>query len=413
MSPARVIGVAAKVVAIAVLLGCSEPTASLRTALSLRTLHVAKVSELRLLSPEGPVIGRVHPGAVVRILERRAEHVAFELPFRSANGHERVVGWVHRAALATEPVPRAPVALRGRVVRDFSAALTYGKQRTPFATTLCGEILLPDDDPSRTVPGSSMLARTLLEDGVWDDGDPIHQQRWRRAIQVEAGVEIAGETEWILGNAGPIHCAARVVEDRPSGWFRTGGREPDRRVEALPASWIRVTAAPSDAFADLATEKARVHWLVQTREGPSCRAWTLEARRASAGGEPRFEGRLVRRVSTPTELVVHSYPLSYEAARPGSFGSLGLLGPYKTTYAAGRVDQSGWKCAHSLAFARRSGDTLELLRSRLDAVVAYHPDDVERWYLTEEACESARQAALRALSKDERLAARLGFSRGC
>ncbi len=180
------------------------------------------------------------------------------------------------------------------------------------------------------------------------------------------------------------------------------------RVDAVPERWTRLVNTAEDAFVP-ELQHGQVHWLINTKDEPTCRSWTLDAKLEGKA----YRGRLRSRQSSPGRVVLWSYGVEYVPSQPGRLGGILLLGPNTITYSEGRREDGGYRCAFELTFAQRRGDVLEFLSSGDSGIVAYEPEDAQRWYVTSEACEGARREAMRALSQDARVATRLGFAHGC
>jgi hypothetical protein len=173
-----------------------------------------------------------------------------------------------------------------------------------------------------------------------------------RVAQRFDGFEIVGWSELpIRGSRGDFPCPARIAETGTPVGFT-----PSRQVDV--ASVLRADRT--------------VHWLGENEDGSfTCADWHVTKK-----GELRHAGR--------------SSETTYTIEREGS--RVALLGP---TVRTGKSESSSYGCADVYRAVDLDGDRLVLVPHQAGwrPISAYHPDDVEVWYLSESACRAAATRA--------------------
>jgi hypothetical protein len=162
-----------------------------------------------------------------------------------------------------------------------------------------------------------------------------------------------------------------------------------------------------------------VFWLVEGAAGPECESWQpagIAVRRHE--GWTSIEGRLERRTIAGNDLVVTSFGLEYSLPTiAGGTGYLVLLGPSSEVFGLHGPPSSsgmGFACGEPYITTAASGDVLTVIPGQvLNPLVAFHPDDAERWYLSRAAWQMARQQAAAVAGKGELALVGLGLHHGC
>jgi hypothetical protein len=153
--------------------------------------------DMHLDSPDGAVIGRLHPGAMVGVVPFGPAHFIIAVPRYRLNGGGPLYAYVERDALASAPSVEAAPVQSGEVLHDFAAVIRLGHGDV-YVQLLCGDL--------RRRP----------------DG---------RISQYYRGVEIRGtDTRGLMGEAiegrrGQARCPPPHVYRDTSGFFLHDGRD--------------------------------------------------------------------------------------------------------------------------------------------------------------------------------------------
>lgn len=365
------------------------PEAMMKTPADRRglMLHGQRVSELHLDSPAGPVIGRIHPGAFVSIAPQddgATWLVAVPRYSESSGEGHPLLAYVDRSALGPAPQKQVPPVLAGKVSRDFGLPLWA-------------------DDLSR------VLVNRLLCGDFYITGEDGRE----RASQYHDGIEVSGRLDvWTWRDRGESACLGRMVFQRGERLQEARGKDwlDAAAIEAVPEGYRRLDLPEKDPLAAVIERRASVFWLVQTKRGLECHEWRVTQSSARKGATPAvLEGQL-RRQRDP----IHAYFRFDYGPSPGGpvRGDLSLWGPYFTG--------GGYKCGRPFSLVGADTDLLYVDNPKLRTdppgewkLVAYHPDDVEHWFLGREACETARGRAVDTLARDPGAADHLGLHFDC
>ncbi len=152
-------------------------------------------------------------------------------------------------------------------------------------------------------------------------------------------------------------------------------------------------SANGDPIAVRIADGRPLYWLVETeRAATVCREWRFARL-------PTKESVLVRSapITTDGQRVFVSFASSYAKRE------LTLFGPHFTKRPIDRVPSApvvgGYKCAVGYTYVGTLDDAVRMTAFG-DSLVAWHPDDEERWYLSAAACETARARADLSLAQD-------------
>jgi hypothetical protein len=280
------------------------------------------------------------------------------LPFAGENAVPEIVAYAERAALGTQP----------RALEPFKPA---GKGRSKRLPPVIGWL----DDPEDPQHGGA----------VWrglDCHDTFVSAEDGTVRQYEAGVELIGRDLDNLA-ARPsvmqevLHCAARP------------GSAP-------------LTAVTSDPLPDLIARGASVHWLHEAPfEGARPGALVCDEWRFSRARSHR--GRLTRRERF--EGAVASFPFEYRPISEQRRATLALATLEFDRHLALRCE-----CPVDYTLLAASSNVLTLTGHPLPpGATSFDPADVEYWYLSAQACESARGEASKQLERDGNVATTLGL----
>ena len=313
-------------------------------------------AELRWRRPNGPLLGVLHVGARVKVAPSEGAWARVSgLPF--AGEHGEITAYAERAALGTEP----------RVSRPFEPA---GKGRSKRLPPVTGWL----DDPEEPQHGSRAAWLGLdCHDSFVGDGN---------LRQYEAGVELIARD---LDN----------LADRPSVI-----QEMLRCVAR--AGSVPLTAVASDPLADLIAAGASVHWLHEAPfEGAQPGALVCDEWRFSR--TPPNRGRLTRRQRF--EGAVASLPFEYRPTSEQGRATLAFA-----TLEFNRQLALRCECPVDYTLLAASPSVLTLTGHPLPpGATSFDPADAERWFLSAEACESARAEASKMIERDGSVATTLGL----
>ena len=353
-------------------------------------LYAQRTTELHLDSKNGPVIGRLHPGALVGVAASRVEVVEVAVPRytrTNASPPNTLLDFVDATALGPEPTVEVTPELPGSLVRNFPFPLHLRDQWAAIDSLLCGELHI-----------------------VEVDGDT-------RATQYYRGIEVSGwfESEWHFGDHGPVPCQARMVFSDAERLILFEGRDwlDAHEIPAVPQGYLPVAPPSDDPLADVILHGKPIYWLTRAHEKISCRRWHADAKWLRAGhigknclaNQDMLEGELLQQEDRlGTYFLMNYTPVG--AAKGG--GSIELLGPYF------KRSGTGYKGGVAFQMLLVRGDIIYMERPRsLPSMgytpVAFLPEDVEHWYLSRESCETAKVRAVTEIERDPDATERLGL----
>jgi hypothetical protein len=359
-------------------------------------LYAQRIGELHLGSPSGPIIGRIFPGAYVGVVSLTPPTAVIAVPLFESPVGTPILAHLDASVLGPEPGPLVEQPPVGKLVDDWGADLSAELEGDRFTRTVCGELRVVAERPRSN-----------------GRGDVVRQVAQRRD-----GIEIVG---WTVGGISDANrCAPRVVWSEPGGLVLQDG--PRRRhvpVSAVPQGFVPVPSGRADPLAAALRGYAPVFWLVQTEHGPRCMQWKpATALVRGHDGSISYEGRIEHRETEGDELIITRYDLSYAPfTTAGGTGALTLLGPdseRRRLSDQALLGGMGLACGETYMTTAAADDVVTVLPGQVPhRIVAFHPDDAERWYLTEGACRVALAKATAAPGRGELAALGLGFHRGC
>jgi len=167
-------------------------------------------------------------------------------------------------------------------------------------------------------------------------------------------------------------------------------------VGRLPAHLEPIEKPLISPLPDLIKREQVISWLIDDGQGPTCDTWRFSVH---GSGQPR----LVRQKDFEGQRVW--FPIRYADHGNGQLPVLSL-----DTIAMS--DGTTLKCACTTNYTVVSANETELrmlARPSPGELVAFDPSEIERWFLSEQACETARGEVANLLSSNASLASRLGF----
>lgn len=352
-------------------------------------LYAQKMLDVHIGRPDGPIMGRLHPGARVALQPYEAYEkpaARIELPLGTAISGERAF-YVDRAGLSAEPKvadPRLPHG-RGRSMRVYGLlACGEGSLRFSFEDMYCEDIWFPADGgkPSQYVRGIEVICDFSLQ--LWPPS----------------------------GWYGPrdnfsLHCPRRQVSRDGDALLLTGPDEPPRVVEEVPKQFAPVTHTEPDPLEHRIARGGPVYWLILTQSGPVCEEWQFHPTPSVRGSHPGPQPAVARLARVRAikddkdDWLSNEYPVTYE---PASKHRLPTLRWGERRFWTRQRD-------YNYELLAVSGDELRMTaqRGNGDDVVAYDPGDAERWFLSRSACDAARDEVAEALERDPGIATQVGF----
>jgi hypothetical protein len=342
-------------------------------------------TDVHLGSAAGPVVARLHPGALVSVAPSTSAHVLVALPdFRRFDDEKLpVTGYVASESLDAERRAVSPPRPEGRLVRDFPPIGLWPEANDgqPFAKALCGDI-------------------RVLSDGA----------TWARVSQYHAGVELFGFTESIGFLRGQMRCVFRQVVKRNDTLFLRAGPtwSDEERVQAIPDGYVPRDAGAAGRFWEPTKGPSTVYWLVQDEARAACEEWKIEPgaiqnpRLPIEKGDLTFHLRRREAIDTDDGKVLASFDARYRPAEDGAFGELRIRGPSYRMASPSRRRPWGEDCETRYGFVGTSATAIRLYPDGPPEknVVAWHPQDEEPWFLALDACKVFERAANEQLRAD-------------
>jgi hypothetical protein len=408
-------------------------------------LYAQRIGDLHLYSPSGPVVGRLHPGAVVTVASGDAASVLVaNLGFQFRVNQERedgiitgsstgpLVAYVARDVLGTEPLTPAPrlspepgEPVRTHLLEPFRFDLrirgTPPNERIPALA--CEDLRLTEkegDNPTQYVRGVEIRALR-----VTSDYDQVFTGLWY--------------SQYGAVSAFSLSCPAHAIVGSPNHWLLIGPRNPRSGTQGSPVSQEETSEIPDafiqtrppvpDPLVTAIEHDASIYWLLDGAEWnlahfdsdaprnkipagdypqPTCNEWRFEhgRRLTKPDGLVTVEARLRYHKSieiAPGVRVVPWHPIQYalsDGRRPGRLH----VSPLEENH----FDKCA--CDYDYALLASEGAELTMMgRSVPDDIVAYDPGEAERWFLSRDACEAARVRAIQAIEQDGSATTRVGF----
>lgn len=348
-------------------------------------LYAQQVTDLRYMTQDGPVIGRLYPGAFVSVVKRGNEGMLVgSLPFRPSS----LVGYVAAKSLGTLlPTPQQP---------------SFGPGGKAFVS---GMLMGP------TYPS---VSTEELKELHWWPCEPVWFERnGYYGHQYVDGVEIVGLAHTRISTSPePRHsqslgCPASAVIRR-GAQLTLETERVTREVSKVPSGFKAVQPSAADALRDAIQRRESIFWLVFTGNGPSCSRWRFANPAESKATTPPTMTAALREVASTEGLKAQRwYPVSFvfgDDKRPARLE----MDPIQPS-------RSSLCCEFEYVVVGAEAAEFHLLGRRLpEGAVAYSPSEAERWYRTFAACDQARVHARQVVETAGHLAPALGahISRG-
>jgi hypothetical protein len=362
-------------------------------------LYVERATDIHLGERGGPVLGRASPGAYLPVVGIRDAVAEVTVPRHGRNEGTELHAFVDASALdvAIPPVPAQGEEGPAETVDllDLDEGLGLAPRGPVIGRTACGPVhvlerdgksvrIAQEHDGIRIVAwveapsirrGAHRCARTVerkatMVNGEWVDRDPPIPPGYARVAvgrdPLEPLVRRGGIVSWLVAHGEELACEEWRV--RP-----TKARKEDAAVTWPPlrADFERPTTVDSDPPFGAG--------------GP--RLSELAERPRNEPKVPRFQHiTLVRhaqyfgaRDSAPAQMELEYAEWRGYRPQPGTAEGIALCGYSDSNMVVGTS----------------AGAVTILSKGGTSQTVAYHPEDVESWYLTRTACEADRGALLR------------------
>jgi hypothetical protein len=264
-------------------------------------------------------------------------------------------------------------------------------------TSRCGtiDLLAPGDHRSGYAWGSDVCRPVYHGDMTyqWIDGVELFglHDLYHPDMCVTIGAQLS--LPYLLCSATvTVRRQGKLISSHPSR-HRQG-----RRVERPPAGQHPAVLDPQHAKRWLEGGDA-VTFLIQSDHGPLCDTWRVRRRGEAMFIERSWPGRMGGQIRRSVRL---RYP-DYEG-RPFVIHLGDFVDAEGSSLLRCRCDQN-----YALVFSAQ--DELHMLGRRVPrgALLAYDPDEIERWYLAPAACEKAAKAARERLAAKPSAAVTLGY----
>jgi len=343
-------------------------------------LYAHRRANLHIDSPRGPIIGRLHPGAFVSVGAARNDSVAIGgIGLENVKPH---TVYVRRDALDFDVVREAPRPHLGK-----------GRSKvTPLAFNF--------DDP---LQGTRIVVEAMECYETWFplEGNPS---------QSIGGIEITGASEtrdrWKdqpRSYSSTAYCATRAISQHGSRLFLTDP-QPGREIEVteVPPDFLPVEILSPDPLLDALCSGGSVYWMVSDPSSPFCLECTFEQpiRRATVRAES--DTGLMRCSSVGRARKTWSYSVAYQRSYANEPAHLHLerLPPFPGS----QIPTSDY------TLLGREGEALLVTPYRVpEQIVAFHPDQAERWYANEADCERNLLQVAEHLFKSPERSSAVGF----
>ncbi len=353
-------------------------------------LYAERQADLHLTTEDGPVVGQILPGAFVGIVPAGPRHFLVAVPgFVTVGPPEKLAPaaaskslrvFVQADVMGVEPPAGAPLPSQGQLVEDSPPNIPLGASAPEsdiFTTTLCGDIRILEETPTGT-----------------------------RIGQYHAGIQIMG---WLLSpisvRRGPIRCTIREVFRDGAKWISLDGTSSaDRKeISVVPEEYRKLEAHLADDIPIRVLKGQPVYWLRLTKSGVQCSRW--RAVRVKPSGGKSTGSWIGDPITLDGQPFTPEFGLDYRPAAAGEPAVFDLSGPH--FLARGKQGASamagGYRATTRYTLVGSTEQGLRILPgSWWPALVAWHPDDEERWYWSATDCEAARAAAQARIEAGER-----------
>lgn len=327
-------------------------------------LYVNRTTDFHYGRPEGPLLGRVLAGTLVSvaIAAPAAKEVAVALwNDQRAYVDATALGITVPPVANWTPPPGARSAL-GRVQSFGNDA--PGTATDYFELAACEPIFVgPNYQGTQFVRGFEVRAHLT--------GTPM-------TVDFES-----------------TRCPAKALTWNDDGgyWIWSGGARHPQPSTELPVGFARIDDKAADVVADTLRRQGSFVWLHDTLSGITCDSWHFHARSDSTG-------ELVRD-SDPRE----THALTFRKAFPDHPATL-FLNTLESEH------HWAFKCDCSVEYSvvgTQPGEVAMLARPLPTKPIGYVPGEAERWFLSAQACETARKKIADSLASDPTKAASVGF----
>lgn len=351
-------------------------------------LYAQRVAEMHFGTPDGPVFGRLHPGALVGVAPRGGDTWEIAVPRYGLRA------FVERDALGVEPTSEVPPVLAGSVYRDHDAALSVA-DGAGATRLLCGEFRVLDGEAIQYSRGVEIRGRLdvppFASFGDNSCGAASHWSLGGRFFSLAPGADwLDRELGWTVFPDNPLHFP---------NWF------PD-----------------NDPLTGFIRQRWPMFWLVRSTAGLFCEEWRFGPFTVREGGRGPTGEVLETSMSLAVDRSVTLH-VSYEERHRPMLGHVVFSGPQLRTPRRVFVATTDGKVVYVVDDRGRDldrplGDPAEEhVHAGGDpaAIPAgawlsdLEQDGMRRWFWTKSRCEEAIAQTKRRIARAPELDHKLGF----
>jgi hypothetical protein len=204
-----------------------------------------------------------------------------------------------------------------------------------------------------------------------------------------------------------LDCPAHVVSEDGARllWNDPDSELPRVAIERPPEHYRRMEPAASERLEHALRGGRSLYWLLRNEDGIVCDEWQFTRARPADPGAT-LSARLRRRKRFQWGAAQNvSFSVTYSPGKGRAPAVLKLDSPAFNGQPALRC-----ACSYQYKLLAAHGEELTMMGRPLpDTFVAYDPREAERWFLSEDACQSARAEVSSALERDATSTTRVGL----
>lgn len=348
-------------------------------------LYAQRSTELHFGTPDGPVIGLLHPGAMVAVAPHGHDHWTVAIPRYRTESEQLLLAFTERSTLGLEPRTEVAPVLTGDRLRDHRLLLMLWEEANVGVQALCGDLYL----------------------------DGFHAKQYYRGVELRG---VIAPRDWppLPEPWGPNRCPPAHIYRNESGYVTYDGRDALDLVttDSIPASHTLVRPPDPDPLGALIRHGGTIYWLVSAQHGLECQEWRFRPRSAPSWARGAAVTKMYAELGRVADRRRATFSVEYAPSTgQAAPGVIDMFGPHL-------ADGGGSKCGEGLALIAAESDRLYLsptitVSGAEGVAVAFRKDQVEHWFISKDGCLSARPAAEKAQRMDESTVERFGLRRNC